>query len=60
MCRKPFKAYLGKDAVYNFINSMIEESGYCKEVISMYLRVVFDTLAVRFTFNSSKCLFGCS
>ena len=23
---KPFKTYLGKDAVYNFINSMIEES----------------------------------
>ena len=26
---KPFKTYLGKDAVYNFINSMIEESKYC-------------------------------
>ena len=23
---KPFKSYLGKDAVYNFISSMIEES----------------------------------
>ena len=23
---KPFKTYLGKDAVYNFINNMIEES----------------------------------
>ena len=23
---KPFKTFLGKDAIYNFINSMIEES----------------------------------
>ena len=30
---KPFEAYLGKDAVYNFINSMMEESKYCSEVI---------------------------
>ena len=26
---KPFKTYLGKDAVDNFINNMIEESKYC-------------------------------
>ena len=25
---KPFKTYLGEDAVYNFINSMIKESKY--------------------------------
>ena len=25
--------YLGKDGVYNFINSMIRESKYCSEVI---------------------------
>ena len=31
--RKPFKTYLGKDAVSNFINSMIEESKYCNEVM---------------------------
>ena len=29
---KPFKSYLGKDAVYNFISSMIEESTYCSDV----------------------------
>ena len=29
---KPFKIYLGKDPVYNFINSMIEESKYCRLV----------------------------
>ena len=33
---KPFKTYLGKAAVYNFINSMIEESKYCSEVMKKY------------------------
>ena len=28
---KSFQTYLGKDAVYNFINSLIEESKYCSE-----------------------------
>ena len=28
---KSFKSYLGKDAVYNFIESMIEKSKYCSE-----------------------------
>ena len=26
---KPFRTYSGKDAVYNFINNIIEESKYC-------------------------------
>ena len=30
---KPFKTYSGEDAVYNFVNSMIEESKYCSEAI---------------------------
>ena len=30
---KPFKSYLGEDAVYNFISSMIEESKYCSDVM---------------------------
>ena len=30
---KPFKTYFEKDAVYNFINSVIEESKYCNEVM---------------------------
>ena len=30
--RKPFKTYLGKYAVNNFINSMIKEGKYCSEV----------------------------
>ena len=32
-CMKPFKTYLGKDAVYNFMNAVIEESKYCSDVI---------------------------
>ena len=32
-----FKTYLGKDAVYNFISSMIEESKYCSEVMKNIL-----------------------
>ena len=30
---KPFKTYLDEDAVYNFINSMIEESRCCSDVM---------------------------
>ena len=35
--RKPFKSYLGKDAVYSFNNSMIKESKYCSYVINKKL-----------------------
>ena len=28
----PFKSHLGEDAVYNFINRMVEESKYCSDV----------------------------
>ena len=30
---KPFKSYLGENAVYNFINSMTEESKYYSDVM---------------------------
>ena len=30
---KPFKSFLGENAVYNFISSMIEKSKYCSDVI---------------------------
>ena len=33
---KLFKTYLGEDAVYNFINNMIEESKYCSGVIKKH------------------------
>ena len=38
---KSFKTYLGKNAVYNFINSMIEESKYCSEVIKKHFNKEF-------------------
>ena len=33
---KPFKSYLDKDAVYNFISSMIKESKYCSDVMKKH------------------------
>ena len=33
---KPFKTYLGKDAVYNFINNIIMESNSCSEVMKKH------------------------
>ena len=33
---KPFKGYLGEDYIYNFINSMIEESTYCSVVMKKH------------------------
>ena len=33
---KPFKSYLGKNAVYSFINSMVEEIKYCNDVIKRH------------------------
>ena len=35
-CSKPFKSYLGEDAVYNFISSMIEESKYYSDVMKKH------------------------
>ena len=33
---KPFKTYLGEDAVCNVVNSMIEGSKYCNAVIKKH------------------------
>ena len=33
---QPFKSNLGKDAIYKFINSMVEESKSCNEVMKKY------------------------
>ena len=33
---KLFKSYFGEDAVYDFINSMVEESKYCSEVMKTH------------------------
>ena len=33
---KPFKTYLRKDSVYNFLKNMIEESKYCSEMMKKH------------------------
>ena len=33
---KPFKSYLGEDAVYSFINSVLEENKYFSDVTKKY------------------------
>ena len=40
---KLFKIYLGEDAVYNFINNMIEGSKYCSDVMKKHFnKELFD------------------
>ena len=55
--RKPFKAYLGEDAVYNFINSLIKESKYCSGVIKKHFnKELVMTKEDNENFkNSAKC-----
>ena len=54
---KPFKSYLGEDAVYNFISSIIEESKYCSNVIKKYFnKELVTTKEENEDFeNSAKC-----
>ena len=33
---KSFKTYLGRDAIHNFLNPMIEECNYCIEVMKKH------------------------
>ena len=33
---EPFNSYVGEDAVYNFINSMVEQSKYCSDVMKKH------------------------
>ena len=33
---QPFKSYFGEDIIYNFINSMIEESKHCRDVMKRH------------------------
>ena len=40
---KPYKSYSGEDAVYNFINNMIDESNYCSEVMKKKINKEFVT-----------------
>ena len=39
---KPSKSYLGKDVVYNFISSMIQESKYCSDVMKKHFNKYLD------------------
>ena len=54
---KPFKKNLGKDAIYNFINSMIEESKYCSDVMKKYFskELVMTNEDNENFKNSTKC-----
>ena len=54
---KPFKAYLGKDAIYNFINIMIEESKYFSEVMKNHFNkeLVMTKEDSEDFKNSTKC-----
>ena len=52
-----YKTYLGKDAVYNFIKSMIEESKYCNEVMKKHVtkELVMTKQDNEDFKNSAKC-----
>ena len=54
---KPFKSYLGKDAVCNFNNSRIEESKYCSDVIKKHFsnEFVMTKRDVADFENSTQC-----
>ena len=53
----PFKTYLDKNAVYNFINNMIKESKHCSEVTEKHFnKHLVMTKEVKGDFkNSIKC-----
>ena len=36
LSHRSFKSYINNDAVYSFINSMIEESKYCSDTVIKY------------------------
>ena len=38
---KPFKTYLDRDAVYNFIKTLIEESKYCNDMMKKHFNKKF-------------------
>ena len=56
---KPFKSYLGEDAVYNFICSIVEESKYCSDVIKKHFNkdLVMTKKDNEDFMNSIKCCF---
>ena len=54
---KAFMSYLGEDALYNFINSMIQESRYCRDVMKKYFKIelVMTTKDDEDFENPTKC-----
>ena len=52
------KTYIGKDAVYNFINNMIEESKYCSKMMKKHFnkKLVMTKEDNENFKNSIKCL----
>ena len=53
---KPFRTYWVEDAVYNFINNMIEESKYCGDVMKKHFnKELVMTKEHIEDFNSTKC-----
>ena len=54
---KPFKSYLGEDAVYNFINSMVEESKCCSDLMKKHFnkKLVMTKEDDENFENSTKC-----
>ena len=54
---KPFKIYLGKDVVYNFINNTIQESKYYGDAVKEHFKkelMMTKKDVVDFE-NSTKC-----
>ena len=54
---KPFKTYLGEDAVYNFINGMIKESRHCSVMMKKHFnkKLVMTKEGNEIFENSTKC-----
>ena len=54
---KPLKKYLGEDAVYSFISSMIKESKYCSEVKKKHFNkeLLITKEENEYFENSTKC-----
>ena len=56
---KPFKAYLCKDEIYNFMKNRIEGSKYCSDVIKKHFNKTFKLVITKDSNNnfnnSTKC-----
>ena len=52
-----FKAYLGKDEIYKFVNNMIEENKYCGQVMKKCFKKELAMTKEEYEYfkNSTKC-----